>query len=110
MTNAFVELECLLRDFDGQTSTPLTAGQRTTLVEIARRADEGLRTKATDLVQMIRLGTGPTVHGQLLRLEADGLIEKTVSEIDARAVELTITASGKRYLKALDNLVRASVK
>lgn len=110
MKNAFVELSLSLRAFDEQSENPLTNGQRSTLLEIARRTDEGLATKVTDLVQMIRLGTGPTIHGQLLRLEAYGFIERSVSENDGRAVSLTITASGKRYLKALDNLVRASVK
>jgi DNA-binding MarR family transcriptional regulator len=110
MKNAYIELDHLVRAFDEKSSNPLTAGQRITLLEIARRTNAGLQTKATDLVQMIRLGTGPTIHGQLLRLEADGFIERSVSKNDGRAVSLTITTSGLRYLKALDNLVRASVK
>lgn len=108
MKNAFVEFERLLRAFDEQQDNPLSTGQRATLVEIARRKEAGLKTKSTDLIQLIRLGTGPTLHGQLLRLEAEGFIARTVSESDARAVELSLTPAGKRYLKALDTLIRAA--
>ena len=108
MKNHYIELDRLLRHWDAQQKVPLTAGQRAVLVELGRREDEGLRTIVTDLVQMIRLGTGPTVHGHLLRLESDGLIQKVVSDQDARAVNLVVTAPGNDYLRALSNLVKAA--
>lgn len=110
MKNKFIELDRLIRVWDGQQANPLTSGQRSVLVEIGRREEDGIPTKISDLVQKIHFGTGPTVHAYLLRLEADQLISKEVSGNDARAVCLALTAAGRDYLKALDNLLQAACR
>lgn len=110
MKNAFVELEELIREWDSQQTKPLNSGQRMVLVEIGRREYSDVETRATDLIQQIRFGTGPTIHSHLLRLEAVGLLAKSRSKIDGRAVCVYLTKAGRDYLKALDRLVRAAVK
>lgn len=110
MKNAFVELEELIREWDCQQAEPLSGGQRSILVELARREDEGTQTKITNIIQQIRFGTGPTVHNHLKKLEALKFIKKVVSETDARATCLILTRVGRDYLQALDTLVRTACK
>lgn len=108
MKNAYVELDNLLRDWDGQQSNPLSSGQRAILVELCARESEGAETRITDLVQQIRFGTGPTVHSHLQRLESDRLLTKTPSKTDGRSMCLSLTKTGRDYLQALDTLVHTA--
>lgn len=108
MKNAYVDLDRLIRNFDKAQPLPLTNGQRALLTEIARRSEDGQKTTATNLVQLIRLGTGPTVHAHLIALESAGFIDRERSPEDGRAAILSLTKQGIDYMKALDNLVRAA--
>lgn len=110
MKNAYIDLDRLVRNFDDAQSSPLSNGQRCVLTEIGRRTEDGLNTMATNLVQLIRLGTGPTVHAHLIVLESAGFIRRERSQEDGRAAILSLTKQGIDYLKALDNLVRAAAQ
>lgn len=110
MKNAYIELDQLIRAWDAQQEQPLSVGQRSILVEIARRDADGLKTKISDITLQFRFGTGPTVHSYLCLLEEQGLIARAGSETDGRAVILSLTSKGRDYLSALSNLVRAAAK
>lgn len=110
MKNAYIDLDRLVRNFDDAQAAPLSNGQRCVLAEIGRRTGDGLNTTATNLVQLIRLGTGPTVHAHLIALESAGFIQRERSQEDGRAAILSLTKHGIDYLKALDNLVRAAAQ
>lgn len=108
MKNAFIQLERLIREWDGKHKNPLSSGQRSILLELGARESEGAETRITDLVQQIRFGTGPTVHSHLQRLESDRLLTKTPSKTDGRSMCLSLTKTGRDYLQALDTLVHTA--
>lgn len=73
-------------------------GQAQVLSFIHQENEQGVEVRPTQLVQMIRFGTGPTVHRKIYALEFRGLLSVDQSGVDMRAKVLKLTKEGRKYL------------
>lgn len=76
-------------------SLGVTPGQLSLLVAIERAPGIGVRELAGR-----EATSAPTMTGHVDRLEAAGLVQRTRSAEDRRRVGLTVTAEGRRVLRA----------
>lgn len=65
---------------------------------IHQENSQGASVNSTRLVQMIRFGTGPTVHRKIADLEFRGLLSVEQSGVDMRSKVLRVTKDGMKYL------------
>lgn len=68
---------------------------------IYERAEQGVQTRITDLVQQLEFGTGPTVYKKVQDLHQQGMIDIAPCNNDMRAKYLSVTKAAKQQFSEL---------